>query len=86
MVMFGIHGSEKGFLDATDEKLSFSFNAAIDSVHRTEHDILEERDIKIERLEIKTRKLENGKMELAERAFVLNLGRKKGKETRLSIG
>ena len=44
LVMFGIHGSKKGFLDITDEKLSFSFNAALDAIHRTEHDILIEKD------------------------------------------
>ena len=67
LVMFGIHGSQKGFLDVTDEKLSFSFNAALDAINRTERNILKENDIKIERLEIQTQKLENGRLELVDK-------------------
>ena len=70
LVMFGIHGSEEGLLLNTDENLRIAFNEAIASVKRTEKDILEEKAIKIEPLEIQTQKLESGKFELVDKFTV----------------
>ena len=64
--MFGIHGSDKGFLSTTDEKLRYGFNEGIASVKRTEKEILEQRQILIEPLEIETQEMPNGKMELVK--------------------
>ena len=70
LVMFGIHGSEEGLLLNTDENLSLAFNEAIASVKRTEKEILEEKSIEIEPLEIQTQKLESGKFELVDKFTV----------------
>ena len=68
--MFGIHGSDKGFLLTTDEKLRYGFNEGIASVKRTEKEILEQRQILIEPLEIETsQEMPNGKMELVEKMW-----------------
>ena len=75
LVMFGIHGSEEGLLLQTDENLRIAFNEAICSVKRTEKDILQEKAIRIEPLEIQTRKLESGKMELVDKFTVAERSR-----------
>ena len=69
--MFGIHGSKHGFLLNTDVKLKLSFNAAIDSLRRTERQILEEQQIVIEPLEIETQQLPCGKMELVDKMNIV---------------
>ena len=71
LVMFGIHGSRQGYLLNTDEKLRLSFNAAIDAVKRTEHEILEEKGIIIEPLEIETQEMPCGKMELVNKMTIV---------------
>ena len=75
LVMFGIHGSEEGLLLQTDENLSLAFNEAICSVKRTEKDILQEKVIRIETLEIQTQKIESGKFELVDKFTVAEKSR-----------
>ena len=54
----------------TSTTIFAALNEAIASVKRTEKDILEEKAIKIEPLEIQTQKLESGKFELVDKFTV----------------